>query len=356
MGKQILSEPKLTACCALKTKKPMTAVQQPQQQHWLSRTPNEFLSQYIANQWHTNTNRSELQKVRYFSFTIRTFVFRGDRLFLANRNTNPNVMEELTVPTDRFDVTLLSAEDGQSRRYQVNQPRECSLSEHVKTVLSARYQHPNILQSARFMDEFSYEEPMVRRRIEATTYGEDELYLCDLEVSIVMSKFDGSLGNGPAFRWVTESEAVAIDDGLRFVSGLSILHVHEMYAIYRRCRRNQSFHEECTEQVRSALSARWKQGDINRMHRYGVLAQRDGSGGNGVWVFTMTSSDAAVRKETSAIHYEGSRHNVVGRFAVEAVQLKPEIEIWKSAIDVQGHVKVEWCDNTAKASFLSLLP
>ena len=46
---------------------------------WLFETPTEYLEHYINEEWHAISDRDELVKVRYYSFTIRAFVFRGDR-------------------------------------------------------------------------------------------------------------------------------------------------------------------------------------------------------------------------------------------------------------------------------------
>lgn len=325
-------------------------------QHWLKKTPTDYLEDYIQKEWTQSLTPAELRKIRYYSFTIRAFVFRGDRLFLANRNSNPHVTEELTVPTDRFDVTLESFSDMGPPVYRVNQEAKRTIGEHIRIVLSSRYQHPNILQNARFLDEFSFEEPISRRRIEAATWGDTELYLCNLEISVVMSKFDGSLGNGPAYRWITESEAACLDDGPQLVSGMDVFLISEMFGRYRRCRSNQSFHEHCVESMRSALRLRWKQDDIRRPLRYGVIGPRVNLEAQGMWVMNMTAMEAAMRKNATEIYYEGVLYQVVGRFSGEAVQLNPEIEIWQRAVDEHGIVKLGWCEHVPREAFLRLLP
>ncbi|KAI5358485.1 hypothetical protein Slin15195_G109320 [Septoria linicola] len=326
-------------------------------QHWLQRTPTEFLQRYVNNEWQASGSHDQLRKIRYYSFTVRAFVFRGDKLFLTNRNGSSGLMEELTVPTDRFDITTLSNNDGEPPLYQVNQLEERSISEHIRTVLSSRYQHPNILQNARFLDEFSTVEPSLRRRVEAKTWGEEEIYLCDIEISIVMSKYDGSLGNGPAFRWITASEAESIDNELQFVAGLDASHVQEMFSRFRRCRENQAFHEYCTEEVRSRLRARWKTNEVDRSHRYGIIAQRTGFEAQGIFLFTMSSTDAARWKDAASIFHQTLRYQIVGRFAVEAVQLKSEVETWTPVLGSDGRLIIQWCDSMSKASsFIVLTP
>ncbi|KAF7195038.1 hypothetical protein HII31_03712 [Pseudocercospora fuligena] len=325
-------------------------------QHWLKQTPTEFLNRYVDNEWATSSSHDHLRKIRYYSFTLRTFVFRGEKLFLTNRNSNHSAPGELTVPTDHFDVTLAPSPDLEPPIYQVDQETERSIGDHIRTVLSARHQHPNILQNARFLDEYSFAEPVIRRRIEGSTFGEHESYLCSIEISVVMSKYDGSLGNGPAYRWITESDVAYLDGSTQLVSGMDADLLCNMFSRYSQCRLNQSFQERCTEDIRSALRLRWKQNDIARPHRYGVIGQRDSLDSQGVCVFNMTIKEAAMRKDASEIYHDGVRYHVVGRFSVEAVQLSPEVEIWRPAVDDHGSVKIDWCEHNPQDAFLRLLP
>lgn len=337
-------------------KKPMEDII-PVHQHWLQRTPTDFLQQHVNNEWETSIGQPLLRKIRYFSFTIRAFVFRGEKLFLTNRNSTSGLAEELTVPTDHFDVTVWAQSEDEPPLYLVNQQEERSIADHIRTVLSSRYQHPNILQNARFLDEFSIAEPLVRRRMEAKTWGEEETYLCNLEISIIMSKYDGSLGNGPAFRWITAEDAASSIGGheLQFVAGLDKEHVQDMFARYRTCRENQAFQEHCTEEIRSVLRARWKSNEVDRSNRFGIVARRVALEGQGVFLFTMTSTDAAMRKEATEMVYESIRYQIIGRFAIEAVQLKPEIEVWAPAVGVDGRLIAHWCDGLSnESSFLVL--
>ncbi|KAF2212786.1 hypothetical protein CERZMDRAFT_84415 [Cercospora zeae-maydis SCOH1-5] len=333
-------------------KKPMED-SPPTNQHWLQRTPTDFLQQHVNREWETSSGQPLLRKIRYFSFTIRAFIFRGGKLFLTNRNSTSGLAEELTVPTDHFDVTVVAQNDDENPPlYIVNQQEERSIAEHIRTVLSARYQHPNILQNVQFLAEFSTVEPEVRRRVEAKTWGDEEIYLCDLELSIIMSKYDGSLGNGPAFRWITADDAASSigEHELQFVAGLDKEHVQDMFSQYRTCRENQAFQEHCVEEIRTALRARWKLNDMTRSHRFGVVARSVESGIQGVVLFTMTSIDAALRKDATEIVCETLRYQIIGRFAIEAVQLKPEIEILSPAVSADGRLAVHWFDGMANGS------
>ncbi|KXT08132.1 hypothetical protein AC579_10556 [Pseudocercospora musae] len=325
-------------------------------QHWLKQSPTEFLGRYVDNEWARSSSYYDLRKIRYYSFTLRTFVFRGDRLFLTNRNSNHSVPGELTVPTDRFDVILTSSPDIQPPMYQVDQETERSIGDHIRTVLSARHQHPNTLQNARFLDEYSFAEPVIRRRIEGSTFGEHESYLCNIELSVVMSKYDGSLGNGPAYRWVTEADIACLDGSAQLVSGMDAVLLGDMFSRYSQCRLNRCFQERCTEDIRSALRVRWKQNDIARPYRYGVIGQRDDVDSQGVCVFNMTIKEAAMRKYASEIYHDDVRYHIVGRFSIEAVQLSTEVEIWRQAVDDHGSVKIAWCEHSPPDAFLRLLP
>ena len=130
----------------------------------------------------------------------------------------------------------------------------------------------------------------------------------------------------------------------------------DMFSRYRQCRLNQSFQERCTEDIRSALRLRWKQNDIARAHRYGVIGQMGNLDSQGVCVFNMTIKEAAMRKDATEIYHDGVRYHVVGRFSVEAVQLSPEVEIWRHAVDDHGSVKIDWCEHNPQDAFLRLLP
>ena len=323
--------------------------------HWLHKTPTEFLCDYVTKEWLSSENHEQLRKIRYYSFTLRAWVFRGEKLFLTNRNSSPGLMEELSVPTDRFDVTLWSGCQAEPPLYEVNQHEKRSLIQHIRTSLSSRYQHPNILQNAHFLDEFSFAEPIIRRRIEATTYGEEEQYLCDIEVNIVMSKYDGSLGNGPAFRWIAANEAASIDDDLRFVAGLNAMHVQAMFCRFRTCRENQSFHERCKDEIRAALRERWKLMDVDRGHRFGIVTQEARLETPDVTLFTMDSMEAASYTSASWIFQGQQRWQIIGRFAIEAVQLRPEVETWLPAVGSDGKLVVQWRDSLPKTSSFLVL-
>ncbi|KAM3414799.1 hypothetical protein BST61_g9948 [Cercospora zeina] len=334
------------------------AVQKPMEdflatnQHWLQRTPADFLQQHVNSEWKTSTGQPLIRKIRYFSLTIRAFVFRGEKLFLTNRNSTSGLAEELTVPADHFDVTILAHDDEKPPLYLVNQQEERPIAEHIRTVLSSRYQHPNILQNASFLDEFSIAEPVVRRRVEAKTWGDEETYLCDLELSIIMSKYDGSLGNGPPFRWITADDAASSIGGreLQFVAGLDKEHVQDMFSRYRTCRENQAVQEHCVEEIRRALQARWKWNEVHRSDRFGVVARSVALDDRGVFLFTMTSTEAALRKGATELVCQTLRYQIIGRFANEAVQLKPEIEIWAPAVGVDGRLAMQWYDGLASSS------
>ena len=316
--------------------------------HWLSETPSEYMAHYLQEEWHAASDHEELLKIRYYSFTIRAFVFRGDRLFLTNRTNSSSAEAQLTVPADRLDVSLISLPNEGPLIYRVDQDPEVSIRDHVRTALSARYHHPAILENVRFLDDFSFAEPAVRRRVEGSTLGSDsQIYICDFELSIVLSKFYGSLGSGPAYRWTTQAGL----DEKRLVDGLDLGHVFNMFRKYHECKEDEAFHERCKDAVRRSLARHWQEAQIDKAFRFGVIAQRSGREARGISIFSMNLPAAAARKDTVSIEHEGASYHIVGRFAGESVQLNTEVEIWTPVMSDDGSIDVSWNLTTERTIF-----
>ncbi|KAK4616304.1 hypothetical protein CLAFUW4_09750 [Fulvia fulva] len=307
--------------------------------HWLSETPTEYMQHYLQEEWHAASDHDELLKIRYYSFTIRAFVFRGDRLFLTNRTNSSSAEAQLSVLADRLDVSLMSLIEDEPPVYRVEQDPEVSIRDHVRTALSARYHHPAILENVRFLDEFSFAEPTVRRRVEGSTPGIDShIYICDFELSIVLSKFYGSLGSGPAYRWTTEADI----DEAQLVAGLDLMHISDMFRKYHECKEDEAFHERCKDAVRKALAKRWWREHTDKAFRFGVIAHQPGRGSGGISIFSVNLPAAAARKDAVCIEHEGARYHIVGRFAGDSVQLSTEVETWTPMMRDDGSIDISW--------------